>query len=205
MGRKFPSIHGRNYVNILLCGAPRCGITSLIQSIMSHYGERHVLIHRERNDVYMVCEVEFYHNCFFYCLRICDLSRNTILPPANRNMECFNYDIDVVLYCYSICKRRSLDYLVNLIDERKDVDSLPSVLVGNKLDLRNRWEIVQRSNEDRASFVSHQEAMVSAEELAISWVVECSAETGQSVREVLEAAVYSFCGRKGKRKWIEHW
>ncbi|GFS80957.1 hypothetical protein NPIL_62641 [Nephila pilipes] len=199
--RRWPATDRPNYINILIYGAPDCGVTRLIENIMSHCND--VRIHKEFNSGTMACQVPFQLDGCLFHLRICDLSRTTRLANESNDVMVLKYEIDVVIYCYSIDDNDSLTHLINVLNERDNVDDLPSVLVGNKLDLRNRWEIVQRSNEGRASFVSHQKAANFAEEFALSWLVECSAETGQSVREVLEAAVYSFCGKKGKRKMLE--
>lgn len=192
----------RKYINILVSGAPGCGVTRLVESFISDYNERDVLMHREYNSDTTACQFPFYMDNHKYIIRTCDLSENTIALPPNRDVVQLRYDIDVVIYLYSVDDYSSLVHLVSLLDSRVDTENLPSVLVGTKVDLRNRQEVVDRSREDILRFVSHYQAVVFAEEFNISWLVECSAETGQSIREVLVAVVNSFLGKKGKRKRI---
>ncbi|GFX25018.1 hypothetical protein TNCV_1279541 [Trichonephila clavipes] len=198
MGRRFPCPHGRNYINILLSGAGGCGATSLIESFISICDD--VLIHREFRSETMACQFRFLMDNHLYILRACDLSENTVTPPENHPVQELHYDMDVVVYLYSIDDPGSLIHLMELVEE--DAWHLPCVLVGNKVDLRNAWESISRSNEGRYNFVSHREAALFAEEYNISWIVECSAKTGQSIQDVLTAAVSSYLGKKGKRKRI---
>ncbi|GFX25017.1 hypothetical protein TNCV_1279531 [Trichonephila clavipes] len=198
--RRFPFPYGRNYINILVSGAPGCGATSLIESFISICDD--VLIHREFRSDTMACQFRFLMDNHLYILRACDLSENKVTPPENHPVQELHYDMDVVVYLYSIDDHDSLFYLMELLEVKNDVGDLPSVLVGNKVDLRRTWEIISSSNEGRDNFVSLKEAALVAEEYNVSWIVECSAKTGESIQDVLKAAVSSYLGKKGKRKRI---
>ncbi|GFY71264.1 hypothetical protein TNIN_447881 [Trichonephila inaurata madagascariensis] len=198
MGKRFPCPHGRNYINILLSGASGCGATSLMESFISTCDD--VLIHRELNSETTACQFRFFMDNHLYILRTCDISDNTMALPVNLPVPELDYFADVVIYLYSIDDPDSLIYLMELLEE--DAGELPCVLVGNKVDLRRTWEIFDRSNEGIDKFVSFMEAAAFAEEYNISWLVECSAKTGQSIQDVLTAAVSSYLGKKGKRKMI---
>ncbi|GFQ63904.1 hypothetical protein TNCT_572891 [Trichonephila clavata] len=197
MGRRFPSSLG-NYINILVTGAVGCGTTSLIESFMSIGDD--ALIHREFNSNTMACQFRYFMDDDLYILRTCDLSENTLTPPVNHPVPELWYRMDVVIYLYSIDDQDSLIHLMELLEA--DAGQLPCVLVGNKVDLRRMWESIGRSNEGRHNFVSFMEAAQFAAQYNISWLVECSAKTGQSIQDVLKAAVSSYFGKKGKRKRI---
>ncbi|GFY71265.1 hypothetical protein TNIN_447891 [Trichonephila inaurata madagascariensis] len=138
MSRRFPS--GRNYINILVSGAPGCGATSLIESFISICDD--VLIHREFRFDTMACQFRFFMDNHFYILRACDSSKNTITPPENLPVPRLHYYMDFVIYLYSIDDPDSLFYLMDLLEVKDDVGDLPSVLVGNKVDLRKRGKLL---------------------------------------------------------------
>ncbi|GFX25013.1 hypothetical protein TNCV_1279491 [Trichonephila clavipes] len=194
VSRRFPETHVLNYVKILVIGAPGCGKTHLIESFISHFDERYVV----RDST--ACQVSFELDNHPFSVRIWELS--SIFPPDSNVMQLL-FSIDVVVYCYSVDDPDGLIFIAGLLGKRSNVGKFPSVLVGNKVDMRNRLETVNLWNQVNDSFVSYSEAMIISEIFGISWLVECSAETGLSVREAFEAAVYSFYGRKGKRKRMD--
>ncbi|GFX25015.1 hypothetical protein TNCV_1279511 [Trichonephila clavipes] len=203
MGRRFPVINQLNYVNIHMSGAPGCGVTRLIQSFISSYNERDVLIHKELNSNTMAYQVPFQLDSYSFCLRICDLSQNTIAPSPNSDVMQLQYSAHIAVYCYSFDDPTSVAFFTRLLIEKGNDGELPSILVGNKVDLRSEWEFGNHLNAWVSYFVTQQSVKWVAEIFGISWLLECSAETGQSVAEVFEVAVKSFCGRKNKRKRIE--
>ncbi|GFY71267.1 hypothetical protein TNIN_447911 [Trichonephila inaurata madagascariensis] len=202
MGRRFPVINQLNYVNIHIFGAPRCGVTRLIQSFVSSYNERDVLIHKELNSNTMAYQVPFQLDSYSFCLRICDLSQNTIAPSPNSDIMQLQYRADIAVYCYSFDDPASLPFITRLLSEKGNDGELKSILVGNKVDLRSEWKLGTHLNVWVFNSVTQNNVKWLAEIFGISWLVECSAETGQSVAEVFEVAV-KFCGRKNKRKMIE--
>ncbi|GFQ63905.1 hypothetical protein TNCT_572901 [Trichonephila clavata] len=200
MSRRFPFPYGRNHINILISGASGCGATSLIESFISMCDE--VLIHNEFYSDTVACQFRFFMDNHLYIIRTCDLSENPLTPPVDHPVPELHYRMDVIIYLYSIDDLDSLYHVMDLLEVKDEVGDLPCVLVGNKVDLRRTWEIMGRSNEGRNNFVSFKEAAIVAEEYNISWIVECSARTGQLIPDVLKAAVSSYLGKKGKRKRI---
>lgn len=78
--------------------------------------------------------------------------------------------------------------------------NLPIILVGCKKDLRNDPKIIEELRKNSQRPVSSQEGMAVAQKIGAARYLECSAKTGEGVREVFEHATRAALLSKGSKK-----
>lgn len=96
---------------------------------------------------------------------------------------------DAILLCFSIA---SPDSLVSVSKKWKSellrfCKRVPVILVGCKLDLRSDF-IALKQSQQKLEFVSEAKGIAAARSLKACCYLECSAKTGQGVKEVLQVA-----------------
>ena len=109
-------------------------------------------------------------------------------------------DTDVILICFSIANRDSLQNVVDkwLPEVRHFCPKVPVILVGTKSDLRNDPEIRQELSKTKTEPVSSIEGASVAKTIKAADYVECSAKTRDGVQKLFEtAAVAALQKRSG--------
>jgi len=99
---------------------------------------------------------------------------------------------DVFIYLFSIASPVSLESLTHPWCHPEIIHycpNIPSILVGNKLDLRNDPETIERLSQKRMSPVTYEQGVQKAKELGALKYLECSSLTQQGIKEVFEEAV----------------
>lgn len=112
-------------------------------------------------------------------------------------------DTDVILMCFSIDSPDSLENIPEkwVPEVRHFCPSVPIVLVGNKMDLRQDEYTIRELQRSKQSPVSHSEGEQMASRIGAKAYIECSALTKEGIREVFEQATRAALQRKtGKNK-----
>jgi len=114
-------------------------------------------------------------------------------------------DTDVILMCFSIDSPDSLENIPEkwVPEVRHFCPSVPIVLVGNKMDLRQDEYTIRELQRSKQSPVSHSEGEQMASRIGAKSYIECSALTKEGIREVFEQATRAALQRKpgkGKKK-----
>lgn len=78
--------------------------------------------------------------------------------------------------------------------------NLPIILVGCKKDLRRDPKIIEELRKTSQRPVSPEEGMAVAQKIGAARYLECSAKTGEGVREVFEHATRAALLSKGSKK-----
>lgn len=107
-------------------------------------------------------------------------------------------DTDVILMCFSIDSPDSLDNVFEkwTPEVRHFCSEVPIILVGNKLDLRNDPETIRELSKHNQKPLEPQESKALADRINAFSYVECSAKTGEGIREVFETASRAVLHRK---------
>eukprot|EP00475_Leptophrys_vorax_P014089 TRINITY_DN20480_c0_g1_i1.p2 TRINITY_DN20480_c0_g1~~TRINITY_DN20480_c0_g1_i1.p2 ORF type:complete len:195 (+),score=49.16 TRINITY_DN20480_c0_g1_i1:50-634(+) len=109
---------------------------------------------------------------------------------------------DVILLCYSISSPTSLariqEYWFPEVD--KYSEGTPIILVGTKADLRGDTAAQAHLAEQGLKMVSHDEAVKVGTDIGAVDVLECSAVTGEGVREVFDRVFQVFAENHPKAK-----
>lgn len=112
-------------------------------------------------------------------------------------------DSHVVLICFAIDSPDSFDKVQTKWDSevKHFCPSRPALLVGCKKDLRNDPSTREKLNRISQRPVTPEEGENVAQEIGAKQYLECSARTGEGVREVFQfAARYSLLQNKHKNK-----
>ncbi|CAH7665975.1 P-loop containing nucleoside triphosphate hydrolase protein [Phakopsora pachyrhizi] len=109
-------------------------------------------------------------------------------------------DSHVILICFAIDSPDSLDNVQEkwISEVLHFCQGLPLVLVGCKKDLRNDPKTIEELRRTSQKPVTPEEGMAVAQKIGSQRYLECSAKTGQGVREVFEHATrYALLAKKG--------
>ncbi|MBW0485325.1 hypothetical protein O181_025040 [Austropuccinia psidii MF-1] len=109
-------------------------------------------------------------------------------------------DSHVILICFAIDSPDSLDNVQEkwISEVLHFCQGLPIVLVGCKKDLRNDPKTIEELRRTSQKPVTPEEGMNVAQKIGSQRYLECSAKTGQGVREVFEHATrYALLAKKG--------
>jgi len=114
-------------------------------------------------------------------------------------------DTDVILMCFSIDSPDSLENIPEkwVPEVRHFCPSVPIVLVGNKMDLRQDEYTIRELQRSKQQPVSHSEGEQMASRIGAKAYIECSALTKEGIRDVFENATRAALQRKsgkGKKK-----
>lgn len=111
-------------------------------------------------------------------------------------------DSNVILICFSVDSPDSLDNVVEkwISEVLHFCQGVPIILVACKSDLRNDPNTIEMLRQQQQQPVSTSEGQAIAQKIGAAEYLECSARTGQGVREVFEAATRASLRTKEKRK-----
>ncbi|KAF2704737.1 P-loop containing nucleoside triphosphate hydrolase protein [Pleomassaria siparia CBS 279.74] len=96
-----------------------------------------------------------------------------------------------VILCYDISKRSTLtsvqNHWITIVNTHFNYsETLPVMLLGLKRDLRKEWTAEETKDGGRGESIMPGEGLNTAQELLCDRYAECSAQTGELCREVLE-------------------
>ncbi|PSN72117.1 P-loop containing nucleoside triphosphate hydrolase protein [Corynespora cassiicola Philippines] len=96
-----------------------------------------------------------------------------------------------IVLCFDISKRSTLasirNHWINQVNTHFNYDeALPVMLLGLKRDLRKEWTEEEKVDGGKGESVMPQEGLLIAQEMLCDRYAECSAQTGELCREVLE-------------------
>lgn len=108
---------------------------------------------------------------------------------------------DAILLCFSIGSPNSLDSVSKKWKSEllRYCKRVPVILVGCKLDLRSDF-IAMKQSQQKLEFVSEARGIAAARSLKACCYLECSAKTGQGVKEVLQVAARESLRAREKKK-----
>lgn len=111
-------------------------------------------------------------------------------------------DSNVILICFSIDSPDSLDNVLEkwIPEVLHFCQGVPVILVGCKVDLRNDPVTIKNLQADQQQPVSTSEGQEVAGKIGSKHYLECSARTGEGVREVFETATRASLVTKEKKK-----
>ncbi len=106
------------------------------------------------------------------------------------DLAVFYNDANVVLMCFSVDNRNSLDSISSrwVPEVKKHSLNIPYLVVATKTDLRNNPTSIQQLKDSEITFVSSEEGRDVAEMVGACGYCECSALEGVGMSEVFEAA-----------------
>ncbi|EAZ62793.1 predicted protein [Scheffersomyces stipitis CBS 6054] len=110
-------------------------------------------------------------------------------------------DSNVILICFSVDSPDSLDNVLEkwISEVLHFCQGVPIILVCCKADLRNDPNVIEQLRQHQQQPVSTSEGQSVAEKIGAYSYLECSARTGQGVREVFETATRASLSRKEKK------
>lgn len=108
-------------------------------------------------------------------------------------------DSNVVLICFSVDLPDSLDNVQEkwISEVLHFCPGVPIILAGCKSDLRNDPHTIDRLRQANQQPISSSEGQSVADKIGAQKYLECSAKTGQGVREVFETATRASLSTKG--------
>ncbi|KAF7584439.1 GTP-binding protein RHO1 domain protein [Clavispora lusitaniae] len=111
-------------------------------------------------------------------------------------------DSNVILICFSIDSPDSLDNVLEkwISEVLHFCQGVPIILVGCKVDLRNDPATIKALAQENQQPVSSSEGEAVAQKIGTQYYLECSARTGQGVREVFETATRASLVTKEKKE-----
>lgn len=113
-------------------------------------------------------------------------------------------DSHVILICFAVDSPDSLDNVQEkwIAEVRHFCPNLPVILVGCKKDLRRDQRVIEELSRTHQRPVSSEEGMAVAQKIGAKHYLECSARSGEGVREVFQYATRAALAAptKGKKK-----
>lgn len=111
-------------------------------------------------------------------------------------------DSNVILICFSVDSPDSLENVLEkwISEVLHFCQGVPIILVGLKVDLRNDPETNEALRKQGQQPVSSSEGQAVATKIGAQIYLECSARTGDGVREVFEAATRASLRTKEKKE-----
>jgi len=111
-------------------------------------------------------------------------------------------DSHVILVCFSIDNPDSLENVQEkwISEVMHFCQNLPIILVGLKCDLRNDPKVIEELAKNKQKPISHEEGLAVAQKIGAYKYLECSAKTGEGVKEVFEHATRAALLSKTKKK-----
>ncbi|GFT88193.1 ras-like GTP-binding protein Rho1 [Nephila pilipes] len=180
-------------VNILMVGLDCCGKDNLINSFVRNAECFSI----ESNP--FACE----YRCLFLFgekkFRICIRNPtyiNVMRPVYCKSVEDCYRRTNVVMYCYGIDTPESLMMLQKLLIPKVRIltRTLPSLLVGNRVDLRNDPDTIRRLAQRKMQPVTIDDGRRSREMFGINAFIECLDMNSKSVSNVFRTAMNCFLG-----------
>jgi Ras family protein A len=111
-------------------------------------------------------------------------------------------DSNVILICFSVDSPDSLDNVLEkwISEVLHFCQGVPIILVACKADLRNDHNTIEQLGQQQQQPVSTADGQAVAQKIGAADYLECSARTGQGVREVFEAATRASLKTKNKKE-----
>lgn len=111
-------------------------------------------------------------------------------------------DSNVILICFSVDSPDSLDNVLEkwISEVLHFCQGVPIILVGCKSDLRHDPHTMEQLRQQQQQPVSSGDGQSVAQKIGASNYLECSARTGEGVREVFEAATRASLRSKEKKE-----
>lgn len=97
---------------------------------------------------------------------------------------------DIILLCFSVDNRDSLYHVekVWLPEVRSYCPDIPVMLIGNKTDLREDEECLEKLKKQGQEPVSPEEGRCMAKKIGAEFYLECSAKSNEGIKEVFDQA-----------------
>ncbi|GFY17866.1 ras-like GTP-binding protein Rho1 [Trichonephila clavipes] len=182
---------GESEVNILIIGLECCGKENLINSFVSNTG-------------HYTCETRTFSNV--YRCRVFSEGRhfrisiqnpsyiNIMKPTCCKALQNCYHSADVVLYCYGVDTPESLTILQKLLIPKvwKFTKNIPSVLVGNRVDLRNDPETIRRLAQRQMQPLTMDDGRRTRQSFNMNGFIECMDVNPRSVCDVFRMALMCF-------------
>ncbi|CAA7271360.1 unnamed protein product [Cyclocybe aegerita] len=111
-------------------------------------------------------------------------------------------DSHVILICFAVDSPDSLDNVQEkwISEVMHFCAGLPIILVGCKKDLRRDPRVIEELRKTSQRPVTPEEGMAVAQKIGAKHYLECSAKTGEGVREVFQYATRAALLTRGKKK-----
>ncbi|ABN65291.1 GTP-binding protein, rho subfamily [Scheffersomyces stipitis CBS 6054] len=111
-------------------------------------------------------------------------------------------DSNVILICFSVDSPDSLENVLEkwISEVLHFCQGVPIILVACKADLRNDPATIETLRQQQQQPVSTADGQAVAQKISATDYLECSARTGQGVREVFEAATKASLSKKESQK-----
>jgi len=115
-------------------------------------------------------------------------------------------DSHVILICFAVDSPDSLDNVQEkwISEVMHFCAGLPIILVGCKKDLRRDPRVIEELRKTSQRPVTPEEGMAVAQKIGAKHYLECSAKTGEGVREVFQYATRAALLSRGKGKKHNH-
>ena len=166
---------------LLAVGDSGVGTTCLLFTYMKEFPSTYAPVWHSN----CVADIEVDGACVELSLTVKRASLSQEVDPA-----VFYSDANVVLICFSVDNRNSLDSVSSrwLPELKEHSLNLPYLVVATKTDLRNNPTAIQRLKDSEITFVSSEEGREVAEMVGACGYCECSALEGVGMCEVFEEA-----------------
>ncbi|GFR11094.1 hypothetical protein TNCT_23411 [Trichonephila clavata] len=178
-------------VNILMVGLECCGKDNLINSFISN-AEQYTCETRTFTNVY---RCRFLFQGKYFRISIQNPSHINIMKPiCHKGLQNCYISADVVIYCYGIDTPESLTILQKLLIPKvwKFTKNMPSVLVGNRVDLRNDPATIRRLAQRQMKPLTIDDGRQTRESFNINGFIECMDVNPSSVFNVFRMALTCF-------------
>ncbi|GFY77712.1 ras-like GTP-binding protein Rho1 [Trichonephila inaurata madagascariensis] len=178
-------------VNILIIGLECCGKDNLINSFVRSAGH-YTCETRTFTNVYR-CRYFFEERHFRISIQNPSYI-NIMKPTCYKTLQNCYRSADVVLYCYGVDTPDSLTILQKLLIPKvwKFTKNIPSVLVGNRIDLRNDPETIRRLAQRQMQPLTIDDGRRTRQSFNMNALIECMDVNPSSVCDVFRMALICF-------------